>query len=74
MILPAFYFMVYGLLSRYKLISVSIIILPLYTVTVTGIPVINPDSSSQRPLRLMAEGGLACRFTHFILRLAQRDS
>ncbi len=54
MILPVFLF--YGLVNRYKLICVSIIILPLSTVTVTGIPVIKSDSASQRPLRLMAEG------------------
>nr|POW26026.1 hypothetical protein PB20LOC_03218 [Pectobacterium parmentieri] len=42
------------LISLYKLICVSIIILP--RSTVTDIPVIKPDFSSQQPLRLIAEG------------------
>nr|POW23664.1 hypothetical protein PB20LOC_04352 [Pectobacterium parmentieri] len=56
----------------YRLISVSIISLPRSTVTVIGIPVINPDSSSQRPLRLMADGGLGLPFysSHFETRPA----
>lgn len=40
--------------------------------TVTGTPVIKPDSSSQRPLRLMTEGGLDLPFysSHFDIRPA----
>ncbi|MEQ9918932.1 hypothetical protein ABRQ01_19955 [Pectobacterium aroidearum] len=71
MILPAFYF-ISDPVSRYRLACVSIIILPRATVTVTGIPVIKPDSSGQRPLRLMAEGGLDLPFysSYFDIRLA----